>query len=128
MSKIQIYHYPACTTCKRALQWLKAHAIAHEAIHIVQSPPTAADLQRWLLRSGLPIKRFFNTAGESYRAGQFAKRLPDMSEAQMLEALASDGKLIKRPLLITEQTVLVGFDEAAYAQLFTPKRPINSDK
>ena len=118
-----IYHYPNCSTCKKALKWLAARDIAVEQVDIVKSPPTAGQLREMWQSSGLPLKKFFNTAGQSYRNGGFKDRLPQMSEDEQLAALAADGKLIKRPLLRRaqggSQDVLVGFKEAAYDELFT---------
>ena len=113
-----IYHYPNCSTCKKAIKWLRDHGVAFEAVDLVATPPTAAQLQDLHARSGLPLKRFFNTSGQSYRGGGFKARLPSMSEADCYAALAADGKLIKRPLLDTGATVRVGFKEAEYADTF----------
>lgn len=107
-----VYHYPNCSACKKALAWLNSAAVQAERIDIVQQPPTAAALRVAWQRSGLPLKRFFNTAGQSYRAGRFADRLATMSDEEQLAALAADGKLIKRPLLIADNRVLVGFRPA----------------
>lgn len=112
---IAVYQYPKCSTCRNALKWLDAHGVEHERIDIVEAPPSKATLERVLQQSGLPIARLFNTSGQSYRDGNFKQRLPKLSTA---EALASDGKLIKRPLLIAPDRVLVGFDEGAYAAAF----------
>ena len=117
-----IYHYPNCSTCKKALKWLAARDIAAEQVDIVKSPPTAGQLREMWQASGLPLKKFFNTAGQSYRNGGFKDRLPHMSDDEQLAALAADGKLIKRPLLRRtdggSETVLVGFKDAAYAEAF----------
>ncbi len=118
MAKITVYHYPACSTCVKALAWLTAHDVAHERVHIVDSPPSVAVLRRALKRSGLPLAKLFNVSGVSYREGDFKSRLPGMSEAEALAALAADGKLIKRPLLLGEDFALVGFREADYAARF----------
>lgn len=118
MPTVTVYHYPACSTCKKALKWLDAHGIEHERMHIVESPPTVAVLREALKQSGLPIGKLFNTSGVSYREGGFKDRLPGMSEAEALAALAADGKLIKRPLLLGDGFALVGFREAEYAARF----------
>jgi tRNA1Val (adenine37-N6)-methyltransferase len=115
---ITVWQYPKCSTCRKALNWLSAHTVAVDAPDIVKTPPSATTLRALLRRSGLPIARFFNTSGESYRAGNFKERLKTMSEAEALAALAADGKLIKRPLIDAGANVLVGFDEAAYAAAF----------
>jgi arsenate reductase len=112
---ITVWQYPKCSTCRKALKWLGARGVAFNARDIVATPPSLTTLRDLLKRSGLPVARFFNTSGESYRAGGFKTRLGTMSEAQALAALAEDGKLIKRPLIDTGAAVLVGFDEAAYA-------------
>src|SRR5688500_5844503 len=117
-SNITIWQYPKCSTCRQALKWLQAHGVAAEIRDIVVTPPSAATLRTLFRRSGLPIARFFNTSGESYRAGGFKERLKTMSESDALAALAADGKLIKRPLVDTGDEVLVGFDETAYAAAF----------
>jgi arsenate reductase len=107
---ITVYQYPKCSTCRNALKWLASHQISVTAVDIVSSPPSAATLARLHRQSGLPLSKFFNTAGESYRAGHFKERLKTMSDAEAFRALASDGKLIKRPLVDAGGTVLIGFD------------------
>lgn len=118
---ITIWQYPKCSTCRKATKWLAARDVVTDARNIVVTPPPLATLRDLFRRSGLPIARFFNTSGESYRNGGFKDRLKTMSEAQALGALAADGKLIKRPLLDAGATVLVGFDEAAYTAAFPAK-------
>ena len=113
---VAVYQYPKCSTCRKALKWLDAHGVKYAASDLVASPIPARKLAELHARSGLPIARFFNTSGESYRAGNFKAKLATMSLAQALDALAADGQLVKRPLLDTGKAVLVGFDEAAYAQ------------
>ena len=113
-----ILHYPNCSTCKKALKWLDAHGVAYEKRHIVDQPPTKDELARLWKTSGLPLKRFFNTSGQSYRGGGFKDRLPNMSEDEQLEALAADGKLIKRPIIDTGATVLIGFKAETYEKTF----------
>lgn len=112
---LTIYQYGKCSTCRNALKWLDARGIAYAPIDIVSSPPTAPTLRRLHEASGLPIARFFNTAGESYRAGGFSQRLKTMSLDEAYASLAADGKLIKRPLVDANGAVLVGFDEARWA-------------
>jgi arsenate reductase len=111
---LTVYQYPKCSTCRKALKWLDTQGIAYEAVPIVEKPPSAAQLKQLIKQSGLPLRSFFNTSGESYRAGGFKDRLPGMSEAEAVAALAADGKLIKRPLAVAGSTVLVGFDEDAW--------------
>ena len=113
---ITIYHYQGCSTCKKALKWLDTHGVAHQRIDIVVSPPTQADLAKALTQGGLPLRSLFNTSGQSYRDGNFKERLPKLSEAEALAALASDGKLIKRPLVLSDKVALAGFNEAAWTK------------
>lgn len=112
---MKVYQYPKCSTCRKALAWLKSNGVAFEAIDIVTAPPSVATLQRVLAKSGLPVKKLFNTSGEVYRQEGYKERLEKMTEAEALAALAANGKLIKRPLLLDTNFALVGFDEAAYA-------------
>ena len=109
-----VFQYPNCSTCKKALRWLQDHSLEFQSIHIVDSPPSVDQLKDWIQRSELPIKRFFNTSGMSYRHGGFKDRLPSMSINEQIAALAADGKLIKRPLVVTDDAILVGFKEAEY--------------
>ncbi len=111
---LTVYHYPNCSTCKRALAWLERNHVAHSAIDIVKAPPSKAVLQRARELADAPIKKLFNVAGESYRAGGFKDRIATMTDAQAFAALAADGKLIKRPLAIGDDVALIGFDEAAW--------------
>ena len=101
--------YPPCTTCKRAKGWLNEKGLAYEDRHIKENNPTYEELKLWHSRSGLPLKKFFNTSGLQYRALELKDRLPTMSEEEQLRLLASDGMLVKRPLVVTETSVLVGF-------------------
>jgi arsenate reductase len=112
---VAVYQYPKCSTCRKALKWLDAHGVKYEASDLVAKPIPAKKLKELHERSGLPIARFFNTSGESYRAGNFKAKLATMSLSQALDALAADGKLVKRPICDTGRAVLVGFDESAYA-------------
>lgn len=113
---ITIYHYPKCSTCRNALKWLAGRRVEATLIDVVAAPPSARTLARLHRSSGLPLVRFFNTSGESYRAGNYKERLKTMSNAEAYQALATDGKLIKRPLVDTGRTALVGFDAAAWAK------------
>ncbi len=112
---ITVYQYPACSTCKKALKWLDEHDVAHKRVHIAENPPSKALLKR-AIDSGLPLKALFNTSGESYRNGNFKEKLATMSDAEAFAALAKDGKLIKRPLVIAEGVALVGFKEDEWAR------------
>jgi arsenate reductase len=114
----KVFQYPKCSTCRKALEWLDARGVTYQSVDIVTAPPTKADLQR-ALKSGVPLKRLFNTSGQSYREGGWGQKLASTSEADALAALTADGKLIKRPFVLTEGKTLVGFDEAAYAATFS---------
>lgn len=104
--------YPKCSTCQKAKKWLEEQGITYRLRDIQQENPTAEELSRWQAKSGLPLKRFFNTSGLQYRALDLKNRLPDMSREEQLALLASDGMLVKRPLLVGDDFVLVGFREA----------------
>ena len=104
-----VIQYPKCSTCQKAKQWLEDHGVSYTARHIVEENPTEQELSQWIARSGLPIKRFFNTSGLKYKALELKDKLPLMSEEEMVALLATDGMLVKRPLLIGEDTILVGF-------------------
>lgn len=110
-------HYPKCTTCKRALKYLKDHEINVEERHIAQENPTEEELKTWIAKSGLEFKKFFNTSGMVYRELGLKDKIKDMDLDEAVKLLASNGMLVKRPLLITENQVLVGFKEAAYEEL-----------
>ena len=112
----KVYQYPKCSTCRKALKWLDARGVSYDKSDLVAAPPALATLRDLHRRSGLPVAKLFNTSGESYRAGKWKERLAKLSEADALAALAKDGKLIKRPIVDTGKTVLVGFDEAAYSK------------
>ena len=108
--------YPKCSTCQKAKKWLDAHDVAYTDRHIVEDNPSADELRAWHERGGLPLKRFFNTSGMLYREMELSKRLPDMNEASQYALLASDGMLVKRPLLVTAATAIPGFKEDAWMQ------------
>ena len=101
--------YPNCSTCKKARAWLESQGIPFEERNIKTENPTKEELARWQKASGLPLKRFFNTSGQQYRALGLKEKLPAMTEEEQLELLSSDGMLVKRPLLVGETAVLVGF-------------------
>jgi arsenate reductase len=109
-------HYPKCTTCQRARKWLDGQGAAYEARDIKEDNPTLEELTAWYRRSGLPLKKFFNTSGLQYRALGLKDRLPEMSEDEQLALLASDGMLVKRPLLVTEEKAIPGFREAEWQE------------
>lgn len=109
--------YPPCSTCKKAKVWLDARGIAYEDRHIKENNPTYEELKAWQAKSGLPLKRFFNTSGLKYKELNLRERLPETSEEEQLRLLASDGMLVKRPILVTESAVLVGFKETEWEKL-----------
>lgn len=117
--KPRVYQYAKCSTCRKALAFLDKNGVEYESIDIVKGPPTKRELKQALAVGGVPLKRLFNTSGQSYREGKFGERLSTLSESEALDALAADGKLIKRPLIIGDDYVLVGFDEASYRKRFT---------
>lgn len=108
--------YPKCSTCQKAKKWLDAHGAAYTDRHIKDDNPTYAELKAWYEASGLPLKRFFNTSGLLYKSMQLKDKLPAMSEEEQLRLLATDGMLVKRPLLIGESFVLTGFRPAEWEQ------------
>ena len=114
---IKVYCYDRCSTCKKALKWLDGNGIEYELIDIKGDNPSEKDLREYHAKSGLPLKRFFNTSGMQYRELGLAKKLPDMSEDEQYKLLASDGMLVKRPLLIGDDFVLTGFREAEWERL-----------
>lgn len=109
--------YPPCTTCKKAKAWLDERGVTYEARNIKEENPTAEELKAWHEKSGLPLKKFFNTSGLAYKALGLKDRLPTMSEEEQYQLLASDGMLVKRPLVVGEDFVLVGFREAQWQEL-----------
>ncbi len=113
---MQFLCYPKCSTCQKAQKWLDEHGIVYELRLIREQNPKAEELKTWQQRSGLPLKRFFNTSGLQYKALGLKEKLPGLSEEEQLALLASDGMLVKRPLLVGDDFVLVGFREADYAR------------
>lgn len=116
-----LIEYPKCSTCQKAKAWLVKKGVSFETRHIVENPPQAVELDGWQKLSDLPLKRFFNTSGLRYKALNLRDSLPDMSREEQLELLASDGMLVKRPLLIGEGAVLVGFRPAEWEQALDVK-------
>ena len=108
--------YPKCSTCRKARNWLDENNAQYTERHIVEDNPTFEELKEWHDKSGLPVKRFFNTSGMLYRDMQLKDKLPQMSEEEQLELLASNGMLVKRPIAVYGDTVLVGFKEADWAE------------
>lgn len=108
--------YPKCTTCQKAKKWLDAHGITYTDRHIKEENPTSEELKEWHKRSGLPLKKFFNTSGLLYKEMQLKDKLPSMSEEEQYRLLASDGMLVKRPLVVAEDFILIGFKEADWQE------------
>ena len=109
--------YPKCSTCRKAQKWLDEHDVDYDIRDIKTDNPGLAELELWHQASGLPLKKFFNTSGQLYRSLELSKKLPGMSDAEQYALLASDGMLVKRPILITDDNkVLVGFKEDQWAE------------
>ena len=109
-------HYPRCSTCQKAKAWLDEQGVAYEARHIVEQNPTAEELARWIGDSGQPVKKFFNTSGLKYKDLGLKDKLPTMSDEEQIALLATDGMLVKRPLLIGDGVVLAGFKADKWAE------------
>ena len=108
--------YPRCTTCQKAQKWLDEQRIEYTLRDIKNDNPTLPELTEWYRKSGLPLRRFFNTSGLLYKSMELKTRLPQMSESEMLELLATDGMLVKRPIVVDGEKVLVGFKEAEWSE------------
>ena len=113
---IKVYCYSKCTTCKKALKWLDENGIEHEVLDIKEEHPDESTLREYYAMSGLPLKRFFNTSGMQYRELGLSKKLPEMTEDEQFSLLASDGMLVKRPLVVGDGFVLTGFKEAEWEE------------
>ena len=109
--------YPKCTTCQKAKKWLTEKGISFEVRDIKTENPTKEELEAWYKKSGLPLKRFFNTSGILYKEMKLKDRLPEMTEDEQLTLLSTDGMLVKRPILISDEQVLVGFKEKEWETL-----------
>lgn len=109
--------YPKCSTCQKAKNWLDAHKIEYDERHIVENNPSYEELKSWHQKSGVPLKKFFNTSGMLYREMQLKDKLPNMSDDEQLKLLATNGMLVKRPLLINGDTILIGFKEKEWSVL-----------
>lgn len=114
---MKFYYYPKCTTCQKAKKWLEANGLSFEALVITEERPSKEDFLTWFKRAGLESKKFFNTSGILYREGNYKDKLKTMSEDEMASLLSSEGMLIKRPLLVKGDDILLGFKEASYASL-----------
>ena len=116
MSKILFICYPKCSTCQKAEKWLDSNGIAYEMRNIKEQNPTFEELKKWHSQSGLELKKFFNTSGLLYKSMGLKDRLPTMSEDEQLRLLATDGMLVKRPLIISDSVILTGFREKEWAE------------
>ena len=108
--------YPKCSTCKKAKNWLESNGVEFEDRHIVENNPTADELKAWYEKSGFPLKKFFNTSGLKYKELGLKDKLPDMTEEEQINLLATDGMLVKRPLVVDGDTVLTGFREVEWTE------------
>ena len=108
--------YPKCTTCQKAKKWLDANGVSYELRDIKEQNPSYEELKKWYGMSGLPMKKFFNTSGLLYKSMELKNKLPEMSEEEQLRLLATDGMLVKRPILINGNKVVVGFKESDYEE------------
>ena len=109
-------HYPKCTTCQKAKKWLDENNIEYTERHIVENNPSYDELKQWHEKSGLELKRFFNTSGLLYKEMQLKNKLPEMSEEEQLRLLSTNGMLVKRPIVVCDDTVLVGFREVQWTE------------
>ncbi|KMK77584.1 arsenate reductase family protein [Alkalihalobacillus pseudalcaliphilus] len=115
---LTFYQYPKCGTCRNAKKWLETNEIEFESIHLVENPPSKEELKELYVKSGLELKKFFNTSGQKYRELGLKDKLKDMNEDEQLRLLATDGMLVKRPILTDGKRVTVGFKEAEYEQIW----------
>lgn len=112
-----LIYYPPCSTCQKAKKWLDAHGLSYTERHIKEDNPTYEELKAWYQRSGMPLKKFFNTSGLLYKSMQLKDKLPTMTEEEQLRLLATDGMLVKRPILVTDERILTGFRESEWEML-----------
>ncbi|MBT2738151.1 arsenate reductase family protein [Bacillus sp. ISL-7] len=115
---LTFYWYPKCGTCRNAKKWLDAHQLSYEEVHIVEHPPSREELQEFYQKSGLELKKFFNTSGMKYRELGIKDKMKSATDEELLELLASDGMLIKRPILTDGERVTVGFKEEEYEKMW----------
>lgn len=113
---LKVYHYPRCGTSRKALKWLDEHGIQYDIVHIVDQPPSWHELKEYVEKSGLPVKKFFNTSGKKYRELGMKDKLKEATDDDMLEWLASEGMLIKRPIITDGEKVTVGFKEETFEE------------
>jgi len=118
---MQFICYPKCTTCQKAKKWLNEHNVKYTERHIVENHPTYDELKEWYMKSKLPLKKFFNTSGLLYKEMNLKEKLPIMSEDEQLKLLATNGMLVKRPLVVKEDLVLVGFRETEWTEFLENK-------
>ena len=109
--------YPPCSTCQKAKKWLDEHSLSYTNRHIKEDKPSYEELKLWYEKSGLPLKKFFNTSGLLYKSLNLKDKLPTMTDEEQLQLLSTDGMLVKRPIVVTEDAVLVGFKEVQWQQL-----------
>ena len=115
--KTLFIEYPKCSTCQKAKKWLEQNKIEFEDRHILENNPTKEELKKWIKQSGYDIKKFFNTSGMKYKELNLKEKLPNMTDDEKIEVLSTDGMLVKRPLIITDDLILVGFREKEWEQL-----------
>lgn len=108
--------YPKCSTCQKAKKWLDEHHVEYTDRHIVEKNPTYDELKKWYEKSGLPLKKFFNTSGMLYKEMNLKDKLPTMSEEEQLKLLATNGMLVKRPLIVEDELIMTGFRETEWAE------------
>lgn len=113
---ILFIEYPSCSTCQKAKKWLLEHQITFDDRHIREQNPTVSELTAWIRQSGLPVKKFFNTSGQLYKSMSLKDCLPSMTEEEQIALLATDGMLVKRPLIISEDLILIGFKPAEWEE------------
>jgi arsenate reductase len=113
---MQFISYPKCSTCKKAKNWLDEHHIEYSERHMVENNPSYEELKAWYEKSGLPLKRFFNTSGMLYKEMQLKDKLSSMTEEEQLKLLATNGMLVKRPMIVDDERVLVGFKETEWLE------------
>lgn len=118
MKKVEFINYPKCSTCVKARKWLENNGIEFENRDIVTNNPSESEIKKYLKISEKELKKFFNTSGILYREMNLKEKLADMSEDEMIKLLATDGKLVKRPLLVTEEDILIGFKEEEWKNFF----------
>ena len=115
--KILFIQYPKCSTCQKAKKWLEKNKIEFEDTHILEENPTKEELRKWIKQSGYDIKKFFNTSGMKYKELKLKEKLPNMTDEEKIDILSTDGMLVKRPLIISDNLILVGFKEKEWEKL-----------